>query len=148
LCFGWIDGRRRGLGPQRYAIRFTSRKPGSTWSKVNIRKVKDLAQAGLMTPAGMKAFKRRTAGNSGVYGHEQRARAKLRPDEERQLRANTAAWADWQARPPSYRKVVMWWIVSAKKPETRARRLAILVRSSAAGEMVPPMIWSKKRRKQ
>lgn len=148
LCFGWIDGRRRSLGPERYAIRFTPRQPGSTWSNVNIRKVKALAKAGRMTPAGLKAFRRRAAGNSGVYGHEQRATARLRREEERQLRANQAAWADWRARPPSYRKVVTWWVVSAQKPETRARRLAILIRCSAAAEMVPPMVWTKKKHKK
>jgi uncharacterized protein YdeI (YjbR/CyaY-like superfamily) len=145
LCFGWIDGHRKRIDDARYTIRFTPRKPGSTWSSVNVRKVKTLVQAGLMTPAGTRAFRKRSAENSGIYGHEQNGAAKLKRDEERLLRADKAAWTDWQKRPPSYRKVVTWWIVSAKKPETRARRLAILIRSSAAGAMVPPMIWSKKK---
>ncbi|HEX7926594.1 MAG TPA: YdeI/OmpD-associated family protein [bacterium] len=145
LCFGWIDGHRRSIDEARYTIRFTPRKAGSVWSSVNVGKVKELTKAGLMAPAGVHAYKKRAAHKTGIYGHEQRDAAKFKRAEEKLLRANKAAWADWKARAPSYRKVVTWWVVSAKKPETRERRLGILIRSSAAGEMVPFMVWSKKK---
>jgi uncharacterized protein YdeI (YjbR/CyaY-like superfamily) len=143
LCFGWIDGHRKRLDEERYTIRFTPRQPGSTWSAINIRKIKELTRLGLMTPAGLAAFRKRSTKKSGIYSHEQRHTATLKRDEERGLRANPAAWTDWQRRAPSYRKAAIWWIVSAKKPETRARRLGILIRDSAAGRTVPPLTWSK-----
>ncbi len=146
LCFGWIDGHRKSIDAERYTIRFTPRQPGSTWSAINIRKVKELTRQGLMTPAGRAAFRKRSTKNSGIYSHEQRHTATLKRDEKRQLRANPAAWTDWQRRPPSYRKAAIWWIVNAKKPETRFRRLATLIRDSAAGRTVPPLTWSKKAR--
>ncbi len=143
LCFGWIDGHRKSVDGERYTIRFTPRKPGSVWSSVNVRRVRELTRQGRMTPAGRAAFRKRAAHKTGIYGHEQRDTARLKRAEQGLLRANAAAWADWQRRPPSYRKGALWWIVSAKKPETRARRLAVLIDCGARGCKIPLFVWSK-----
>lgn len=139
LCFGWIDGIRKSIDEHRYMIRFTPRKPRSTWSAVNIRKIAELTAAGLMHPAGIRAYEARTQENSEIYAYEQdRSAATLDPDSEALFRANTAAWAWFEAAPPSYRRTAIWWVISAKKPETRAKRLATLIEDSANGRTVPP----------
>ena len=135
LCFGWIDGVRKSLGEDAYTIRFTRRRKRSIWSKVNLERFDALKAAGLMTPAGERALKEST-GPKGVYAYEKPLTA-LSPEEQQQFRENKAAWSDWEKRPPGYRKVVLHWVTSAKKPETRARRLGILIESSAAGEKIP-----------
>ena len=135
LCFGWIDGVRKSMGEEAYTIRFTPRRPKSIWSKVNLERFEALKVAGQMTPAGERALAGST-GPRGVYAYE-RPLAELIPEEEKQFRKHGAAWADWEKRPPSYRKVVLNWVTSAKKEETRARRLGILIESSAAGEKIP-----------
>ncbi|MBX3561203.1 MAG: YdeI/OmpD-associated family protein [Sphingomonas sp.] len=143
LCFGWIDGVRTSLGPESYKIRFTPRRPGSIWSRVNIARFETLKEAGAMTPAGEKAFaegKERTDHYS--YENEERA---LSAEEEALFRANPAAWADFEKRPPSYRKPVLHWVTSAKKPETRARRLATLIADSAAGRKIGGMEIGRKK---
>ena len=131
LCFGWIDGVRNSLGDDAYTIRFTPRRRGSIWSKVNLERFEALKAAGLMTPAGERALEEST-GPKGVYSYEQPL-AELTADEHAQFRANTAAWSDWEKRPAGYRRTVLHWVTSAKKPETRARRLATLIADSAAG---------------
>jgi uncharacterized protein YdeI (YjbR/CyaY-like superfamily) len=133
LCFGWIDGVRRSLGPDAYTIRFTPRKPRSTWSAVNIRRAQELIREGRMRPAGLRAFEARTDDRSAIYAYEQRQDAKLAPEEERELRADERAWAFYSAQPPSYRKRMIWWIVSAKRDETRRKRLRTLIEGSANG---------------
>ena len=133
LCFGWIDGIRRSLGDESYVIRFTPRKARSTWSAVNIARAKELVAEGRMRPAGLAAFEARSDDRSAIYSYEQRHVAKLAPDEEREFRANEPAWAFFAAQPPSYRKTALWWVVSAKREETRARRLRTLVEDSANG---------------
>jgi uncharacterized protein YdeI (YjbR/CyaY-like superfamily) len=140
LCFGWIDGRLNSIDSERHMQRFTPRRPNSNWSKVNIEKVVKLKEAGLMRPAGLKAFEARRQDRSGVYAFEQRKDAKLPKDYEKRLRANPAAWEYWQDRPPSYRKTATHWVVSAKKEETRERRLEQLIECSAAGRHVSPFI--------
>ena len=135
LCFGWIDGVRKSLGEEAYAIRFTSRRKGSIWSKFNLERFAALKAEGLMTPAGERAYEE-NKGKRGVYAYE-RPLAELSAAEEAQFRANDAAWADWERRPPSYRKVVLNWVTSAKRAETRAKRLATLIECSAAGEKIP-----------
>jgi hypothetical protein len=92
----------------------------------------------------LAAFRKRSKHNSGIYGHEQRDTAKLKRDEERLLRTDKAAWAYWQKQAPSYRKGAIWWVVSAKKPETRARRMAKLAECCAEGVWIPPFVWTKK----
>jgi len=135
LCFGWIDGVRRSLGDEAYTIRFTPRRRGSIWSKVNVERFAALKSAGQMTPAGERAFEE-NQGKSGVYAYE-RPLAALSPEQEGAFRANAAAWADWEKRPPGYRKVVLHWVTSAKRPETREKRLAILIESCADGRKIP-----------
>ena len=133
LCFGWIDGVRRSIDEESYVIRFTPRKPRSTWSAVNVRKVGELTRQGRMTPAGIAAFEARSEARTGIYSHEQAETPVLEPDQERRFRANRKAWAFFQAQPPSYQKTAVWLVVSAKKPETREKRLAALIADSAAG---------------
>ena len=143
LCFGWIDGVRRSLGDEAYTIRFTPRRKGSIWSKVNVERYAALKAEGLMTPAGERAYEENKA-KSGLYAYE-RELAKLSPEDEALFRKSKAAWADWEKRPPGYRKTVLHWVTSAKRPETRAKRLGILIESSAAGEKIPGYdIGSKK----
>jgi uncharacterized protein YdeI (YjbR/CyaY-like superfamily) len=141
LCFGWIDGVRRGIDDASYTIRFTPRKPRSTWSAVNIRRVGELVEEGRMTPSGLAAFDRRTEDRSRIYSHERREDAKLEPEQEARFRANEAAWAWFESQAPSYRRTALHWVVSAKRPETRERRLTALIEDSAAGEKVKPLRW-------
>jgi uncharacterized protein YdeI (YjbR/CyaY-like superfamily) len=142
LCFGWIDGVRRSLGGESYTIRFTPRKPRSTWSAVNVERAQELIAEGRMRPAGLAAFEARSAERSGIYAYEQRGSAKLGPEHERELRANARAWDFFQAQPPWYRRTATWWIVSAKREETRRKRLRTLIEDSAAGrrlrQLTPP----------
>lgn len=137
LCFGWIDGIRKSLDDTRYTNRFTPRKPGSNWSEKNINRVGELISEGLMHPAGLKAFEERTAAKSGVYSYEQRKEARLSDAQEEQFRANPKAWDYFQAQPPSYRQTAVWWVVSAKKEETRLKRLATLIEDSENGRAIP-----------
>ena len=133
LCVGWIDGIRRRIDDDSYLIRFTPRKTGSTWSAVNIARVAELTAEGRMQPAGLAAFERRRPDRSGTYAYEQREAAELSPDQLAEFRATPGAWEFFETQPPSYRRTAVWWVVSAKRPETRARRLAQLVVDSAAG---------------
>lgn len=137
LCFGWIDGVRRGIDETSYRIRFTPRKKGSTWSKVNVDNVARLTQDGRMRPAGLAAFEARET--VGVYSHEDPQA--LPPEFEARLRADAAAWEDWTSRAPSYRRQASHWVASAKREETRERRLAQLIESCAAGRKVPPLSY-------
>ena len=139
LCVGWIDSIRYSLDAERSAQRFTPRRKGSNWSAVNIAKVAELTAQGRMRPAGLAAFEARTDARSAVYSYEQRHAAAFAPDDEARFRANAAAWAWWEKRPPSYRTAATYWVVSAKKAETRARRLDTLIEDSAAGRTVRPL---------
>ena len=134
LCFGWIDGVRKSLGDEAYTIRFTQRRKGSIWSKVNVERFAALKAAGLMTAAGERAYEENKA-KSGLYAYE-KPLASLAADEEQLLRTNQAAWMHWEGQPPGYRKLVLNWITTAKRPETRARRLATLIGDSAAGRRI------------
>jgi uncharacterized protein YdeI (YjbR/CyaY-like superfamily) len=145
LCFGWIDGVRRSLGDTSYTIRFTPRKPGSTWSRANLEKVEELKRRGLMRPAGLRAYEERREAKTGIYSYEQREAAELPAEYEERLRANAAAWEFWSGRRPSYRKAAVWWVVSAKREETRERRLARLIEDSQNGRTVPPLTPPSKR---
>ena len=137
LCFGWIDGIRRRVDETSYMIRFTPRKPASKWSMVNARRVGELREAGLMRPAGIAAFEART--ETGTYSYEQRDAAAFDPEREQRLRANAAAWEHWSAQAPWYRRTATHWVMSAKREETRDRRLARLIEDSAAGRPVGPL---------
>ncbi len=139
LCFGWIDGVRKSIDDERYMNRFTPRTARSTWSAVNIKRAQELIREGRMTPAGLAAFDARADERSAIYSYEQRHAAKLAPADERRFKANAGAWAFFQKAAPSYQKAAIWWIVSAKKEETRERRLTQLIEHSAAGRTVPPL---------
>jgi len=131
LCFGWIDGVRKSLDETSYVIRFTPRRPKSIWSAVNIKRVAELTALGLIRPAGAQAFERRTGNRSEINAYEQRKGAKLSGAYEKQFRANKKAWTFFQAQPPWYRRTASWWVISAKKEETRLKRLAQLIEDSA-----------------
>jgi uncharacterized protein YdeI (YjbR/CyaY-like superfamily) len=139
LCFGWIDGIRRSLGDEAYTIRFTPRKPRSTWSAVNVAKVEELKRRGLMRPAGLRAYELRTEERTGIYSYERLEAAAFSPEQEARFRANEAAWEWFQSRPPSYRRPATHWVVSAKREDTRRRRLETLIACSAEGRKVPPL---------
>lgn len=139
LCFGWIDGVRRSLGPEAYTIRFTPRRPTSIWSAINVGRVQALEKAGLMREAGRRAFALRKETKTGVYSFERKEAAALAATEEAALRANARAAAFFDAQPPWYRRTALHWVVSAKRDETRGRRLAQLIADSAAGRTVPPL---------
>jgi len=133
LCFGWIDGIRKSVDDLRYMIRFTPRRQGSIWSAVNIKRARELRDNGLMKPAGMAAFNARKENKSGIYSYEQRSEKLAAPYEER-LRQDKAAWNFFYAQPPSYRKAIGWWVVSAKQEVTRLKRLEKLIKESARGK--------------
>lgn len=132
LCVGWIDGVRKRVDDDRYVIRFTPRKPGSYWSAVNTRKAEALLRQGRMTPAGRAVFAVRDATRTQKYSFEREA-ATWPPAFERAFRKNRPAWDFFQARSPSYRRMATWFVVSAKKDETRLKRLATLIAASARG---------------
>ena len=138
LCFGWIDGRVNRIDDERHMQRFTPRKPSSNWSKVNVEKVSRLKRAGLMRPAGMMAFDKRSDKKTKIYSFE-REDATLPPEYKNRLRANSAAAEYFNGRPPWYRRTATHWVVSAKREETRLRRLAQLIEDSAKGLDVKPL---------
>ncbi|MGE4513218.1 MAG: YdeI family protein [Chryseobacterium sp.] len=131
LCFGWIDGVRRSIDEESYSIRFTPRKPTSIWSAVNIKKMEELINAGLMTEAGQQAFKLRKEEKSGIYSHENETAA-LSPEFEKQFKANKKAWEFFNSQAPSYKKVMLHWIMSAKQEKTRISRLEKTIMESEA----------------
>lgn len=134
LCFGWIDGVRKRIDDESYSIRFTPRKPTSIWSALNIGKVEELRAQGRMTPAGEQAFGHRKEHKSVVYAYEQAVTAKFSAQELRAFKQEKAAWTFFEGTPPSYKKVMLHWVTTAKKTETRASRMATLVNASAAGK--------------
>ncbi len=136
LCFGWIDGIRKSVDEDRYVIRFTPRRPASHWSAVNLRRVRALIAEGRMTPAGLAAFDRRRA--EAPYSYQQRPRA-LPAAYRAALQARAGAWEFFRAQPPGYRRTATAWVMSARREETRRRRLETLVRHSAKGERIPPL---------
>jgi uncharacterized protein YdeI (YjbR/CyaY-like superfamily) len=142
LCFGWIDGIRKSIDQARYTIRFTSRKRGSVWSSINIKRAQALIAEGFMYPAGHEAYRARKLNKSGVYSYEQRS-ASLPPPYDGLLKKNKIVWKFFQEQPASYRKTVSWWIISAKKEETRLKRLAKLVTYSAQGQRLPELAKKK-----
>jgi uncharacterized protein YdeI (YjbR/CyaY-like superfamily) len=136
LCFGWIDGVRKSVDAASYTIRFTPRKPRSTWSAVNLGRVAELTSQGLMQPAGLKAFAERVEEKTGIYSYEQRAAAALDAELEALFRANKQAWDFFQSQPAGYRKTAIWWVVSAKKDDTRRKRLATLIDDCEHGRSI------------
>lgn len=131
LCFGWIDGVRHSIDEDSYRIRFTPRRPKGIWSQMNIRRIEELQALGLVHPAGLAAFEA-GKGRTNEYSHERGAQV-FSEAETAKFQANAPAWANFQAFPPSYRKVAIHRVVSAKGAETRARRMTILIDACADG---------------
>jgi uncharacterized protein YdeI (YjbR/CyaY-like superfamily) len=133
LCVGWIDGVRHRIDDVRYQIRFSPRRRGSYWSNVNIRRVAALKKTGRMKAAGLAVFAARDRSQPARGSYEQKRRVRLAPQHLREIRRDAAAWKYYRAVPPGYRQLVNWWIVSAKKPETQAKRLRTLIKACAEG---------------
>jgi uncharacterized protein YdeI (YjbR/CyaY-like superfamily) len=144
LAYGWIDGIRRSLGEDAYTIRFSPRRKGSIWSAVNIKRVGELKKQNLMTEAGLVAFALRKENRSGVYAYEQRT-PELPEEFAKVFRKNKEAWKHFEAQAPWYRKTTMWYVVSAKRDETRRKRLNTLIDCSARGKLLPGLDRTKKK---
>jgi uncharacterized protein YdeI (YjbR/CyaY-like superfamily) len=142
LCFGWIDGVRKSLDAERWTIRFVPRKRDSYWSAVNARRASQLIELGRMTPAGLEAFERRDVERTRRHTHA-RATAELAPGERKAFMAHRGAWSFHESQPPSYRRLVAWYVVSAKREETRRRRLETLIDYCARGERLPGLLPTK-----
>src|SRR4029077_3819198 len=145
LCFGWIDGVRRSIDETSYMIRFTPRKPTSTWSAINIKFVQELTKKGLMHPAGLKAFAARDEKKSAIYSYEQRNSAQFTREQAKQLRSNKAAWEFFRSQAPWYQRVTTFWVSSAKREETKLKRLSELIRHSQNQRRIPGLIPTKKK---
>jgi len=129
ICFGWIDGIRRSVDGERYSIRFTPRKPASNWSNVNIKKVGELRKKGLMKKPGLEIFENRKDSKSGTYNFENQV-TKLDDNFERIFKANVNAWDFFMKQAPSYQKIRIYWIMSARQEETKISRLNKLIMAS------------------
>jgi uncharacterized protein YdeI (YjbR/CyaY-like superfamily) len=140
LCFGWIDSVARRLDDQRYQVRFTPRRRSSVWSAVNVAKIAELTARGLMHPAGLRAFEQRKPDQASVYSYEQPEAVQFAAEQTALLRGNPSAWEWFTRQTPAYRRSATHWVITAKRPETRARRLAQLIADSAEGRKVPPLI--------
>jgi uncharacterized protein YdeI (YjbR/CyaY-like superfamily) len=130
LCFGWIDGQGKSLGAEAMAQRFSPRRKGSIWSAINVRRFGELVEQGMVRPSGHAAFAARRHDRTAIYSHEQEM-PELDAAQLAAFQENPAAWTYFSARPPSYRKAAIWWVVSAKREETRERRLRTLIEDSA-----------------
>jgi len=139
LAFGWIDGVRRGVDEERYTIRFTPRKARSIWSNVNVKRVGELIAAGRMRDPGLATFAQRAAERSGIYSYE-REPIELDAAAIKALKADRAALAFHEKQPPAYRRLVAHWVMRAKKPETRARRLQVLIANAREGKRIPSQV--------
>jgi uncharacterized protein YdeI (YjbR/CyaY-like superfamily) len=138
LCYGWIDGVRQRLDAESFSVRFSPRKPRSIWSRVNVRHVERLIQANRMTKAGLIVFEAREEGRTGVYSFEQRP-TELPPEYCQRFRAAKPAWTYFQGEAPWYRRTSSYWVLSAKREETRLKRLETLIDCSAAGLRIGPL---------
>jgi uncharacterized protein YdeI (YjbR/CyaY-like superfamily) len=138
LCFGWIDSVRYSLGDDRSAQRITPRRKGSVWSAVNIKRFQELERLGLVHPTGRAAFEKRDEARSRIYSYENRS---LGFDEgrENEFRKNRAAWKFFESQAPWYRTTATYWVMSAKREETRDKRLNVLIEHSRKGERIPPL---------
>jgi uncharacterized protein YdeI (YjbR/CyaY-like superfamily) len=137
LCFGWIDGIRRSIDAESYSIRFTPRRARSIWSNVNTKRVAELTKQGRMHATGLKAFEARDPKRSGIYSFEQRQKDQtLDAVLEAKFKKNKKAWAFFEAQPPGYRRIGSLYVMSAKQQETRLKRLATLMKESAAGRRI------------
>ncbi len=140
LCFGWIDGIRRNIDKDSYSIRFTPRKANSIWSAVNVKKIAELTEKGLMQPAGLAAYNKLDQSKSKIYSYENMA-VPLSEAFQKQFQENEAAWSYFQSMPPSYRKPATNWVMSAKQEVTRVKRLHELIADSAAGRKIKSLSY-------
>jgi uncharacterized protein YdeI (YjbR/CyaY-like superfamily) len=145
LCFGWIDGVRRSADEESFSVRFTPRKRKSTWSAVNIRRVKQLAAEGRLHRSGEEAFTRRDPRNSRRYSFESKSR-RLAIRYQRRFRANQRAWSYFRAQAPWYQRTSIFWVMDAKREESRLRRLEQLIAASERGEPIKPLAGKPMRR--
>ena len=144
LCFGWIDGIRKGIDETSYMNRFTPRKPGSNWSRINVENVARLVKEGRMQPAGLRAFEARQEAKTGQYSYENRPHEFEEPYLGR-IKQDPAAWEAFWAQAPSYRRAAIWWVISAKQEATRLRRLEKLIEDSAAGRRIQQLVTPARR---
>lgn len=140
ICFGWIDGVRKSIDQESYCIRFTPRKPGSIWSAINIQKVETLSKQGLMHASGIAAFEKRQENKSRIYSYEKKP-ASLPEDFLKKFMANKKAWKYFQSMAPSYQKVCIHWVISAKQEATKTKRLEELIRDSEAERKIKPLSY-------
>ena len=143
LCFGWIDGIAKGIDDTSYMQRFTPRAKKSTWSAINIARMGELEALGLMHPAGRAAFEQRDPARTNQYSFEQKIVA-FTSAEEKVFRARDKAWTFFEQQPPGYRRQATWWVISAKKDETRQKRLETLIEDCEAGRKIKPLDWKPK----
>lgn len=136
LCYGWIDGIRKTIDEHSYKIRFTPRKTNSVWSAVNVKKVEALMQLGKMKPAGLHHFNIRSDAEGYTSEHRN---VPLAREYEARIKANQPAWVFFSNLAPSYKRDSIWWVMSAKKEETRLKRLGIVIASSEAGLKIPSL---------
>jgi len=145
LCFGWIDGIRKSIDDEKYQIRFTPRRKGSKWSKVNINRAKELIKSGTMKPSGMKEFENRKKYNTVKYSYEEKIE-KLSPEYEKKFKLNKLAWEYFKNQAGYYKRTASFWVMSAKKEETRQRRLKIVIEDSSKKrkiDLLNPKVKSK-----
>jgi uncharacterized protein YdeI (YjbR/CyaY-like superfamily) len=139
LCFGWIDGLRKRVDAESYMIRFTPRRPGSIWSAINVRRAKQLMKLRRMRAAGKRQFLARTGARTGLYSFEQRKAPRLPAAYTRLFRSDPDAWQFFKEQPPWYQRSAVWWVISAKREDTRRRRLSILIADSSRDRTIPPL---------
>jgi len=139
LCFGWIDGLRKSHDEVSYKIRFSPRKPTSNWSARNIERVEEMIRQKRMRPSGMRAYKARLEHKTAVYSYEQRHEAVFSEEFEKQFRSNARAWEYFESMPPGYQRTATYWVMTAKREDTRKRRLEALINDSADGVKIKPL---------
>ena len=143
LCYGWIDGVRRRVDDRSFSTRFTPRRSGSVWSAVNVRRVEELEAAGRMRAPGRAAFAARPERRTGVYSYEKRD-VELLPAYVKRFRRDRQAWRFFQAQPAGYRRISSFWVMEAKREETRLRRLDQLIGCSAENRRIPLLAREKR----
>lgn len=144
LCYGWIDGIRKSIDDKRYRVRFTPRKPKSIWSAANLNQVAELIKENRMKPMGIAAFERREAAKSEIYVYEQK-NVQFDKEYEVEIQNNPEAWSFFDQLAPSYKRQSIWWVMSAKREETRLKRLVVLIESSADGLKIPQCVSVRNR---
>jgi uncharacterized protein YdeI (YjbR/CyaY-like superfamily) len=147
LCFGWIDGLRKSVDDASYTIRFTPRKADSIWSEINTQRVGELTRLGRMQKPGLTAFKARDLKKSRQYSYE-RNNCRFEAAQENKFKENAQAWEFFRAQAPWYQRTTTWWVVSAKREETRLKRLATLIEDSEKGRRIGPLDYPKNKRKR